>query len=111
MSTDPEITSGNDPNDPDTEGRAVPPYEGRRETADVDGGEQSEKDGAKTAGATGPVEDDDMKATPKEDTARGAEASPSDEQPASESSDTDLDPDMTGPAHTPGIPRGEDSGA
>jgi hypothetical protein len=40
---------------PDTEGRTLPPYEGRRETADVDDQIKSEKEGAKTAGATGPV--------------------------------------------------------
>jgi len=111
MSMNPEITSGNDPNDPDTEGSTLPPYDGRRETADVDGSEESVKDGAKTAGATGLVEDDEMKAPAPEDTERGAVASPADEQPASESTDTDMDPDMTGPAHVEGTPRGEDSGA
>ncbi len=105
------MTTSPNPDDPDTEGSTLPPYDGRRETADVDGPEASEKDGAKTAGAAGPVEDDELKATPREDTDRGAVASPSDEQPASESTDTDLDPDMVGPAHTEGTPRGEDSGA
>ncbi|MCW2804918.1 MAG: hypothetical protein QOF52_3183 [Propionibacteriaceae bacterium] len=51
-------------NDPDTEGSAVPPYEGRRETADVDPPSESYSDDARVAGATGPV------------------ASPADEQPA-----------------------------
>lgn len=114
MSTDPDMTPSEnptDPNNPDTGGRAMPPYEGRRETADIDGPESSEKDGAKTAGATGPVEDDAMKATPKEDTSRGAGASPSDEQPGSESTDTDQDPDMVGPDHYTGTGRGEDEGA
>jgi len=68
--------------DPDTEGRTLPPYEGRRETADVDDQSKSEKQGAKTAGATGPVRDEEMKAPDPADTARGRQASPSDEQPA-----------------------------
>lgn len=105
------MTTSPNPDDPDTEGRTLPPYEGRRETANVDGPEASEKDGAKTAGATGLVEDDELKATPLEDTDRGAVASPSDEQPASESTDTDLDPDMVGPDHYKGTGRGEDEGA
>ena len=103
------MTSGPNYNEnPDTTDKTVPPYEGRRETADVDGKEKSTKDGAKTAGATGPVEDDEFKAPAPSETERGAVASPADEQPASESTDTDLDPDMTGPAHTPGTQRAED---
>lgn len=38
-----------DPNGPegvDTEGKAVPPYEGRRESADVGGRQESSRDGA-----------------------------------------------------------------
>jgi len=55
--------SPGDPGPPDpAEGSAVPPYEGRRETADVDGDEKMERDGATTAGATGPVESDRPKA-------------------------------------------------
>ena len=68
--------------DPDTTGRAVPPYEGRRETADVDPQDHTTKDGAKTAGATGPVQDDQPKAADPDATERGAVASPADEQPA-----------------------------
>jgi len=111
MVMEPEINPGNDPNDPNTEGSTLPPYDDRRETANVEGADQSEKDDAKTAGATSLVEDDALKAAPREDTPGGAVASPSDEQPASESTDTDMDPDMTGPAHVEGTPRGEDSGA
>jgi hypothetical protein len=104
------VTSGPNYNEePDTEGRAVPPYEGRRESADVDGPEESTKDGARTAGATGPVEDAAPKAAEPADTERGEHASPADEQPASESPDLDLDPDMTGPAHEPGTGRAEDA--
>ncbi len=105
------MTTSPNPDDPDTEGRTLPPYEGRRESADVDGNEESTKDGAKVGGATGPVEDDEMKADEPADTERGAVASPADEQPASESEDTDLDPDMVGPDHYKGTGRGEDEGA
>ena len=45
MSTDSYV--GGD--DPDTEGRAVPPYEGRRETADVDPPDQSARTGPRSA--------------------------------------------------------------
>ena len=105
------MTTSPNPDDPDTDGRTLPPYEGRRESADVDGKEESSKDGAKVGGASGLVEDDDMKAPEPADTERGAVASPSDEQPASESTDTDLDPDMVGPDHYKGTGRGEDEGA
>ncbi len=93
--------------EPDTGGRAMPPYEGRRETADIDGEEELRKDGANVGGATGPVLSDKMKSTPKEDSPRGAEASPADEQPASTMPETDLDKDMVGPDHYEGTGRGE----
>jgi hypothetical protein len=102
------MTTSPNADNPDTEGKTVPPYDGRRETADVDGQAESTKDGVKTAGATGPVEDDKPKAPDPEDTERGEHASPTDEQPASESTDTDTDPDMTGPSHEPGTGRAED---
>jgi hypothetical protein len=94
--------------DPDTEGRTVPPYEGRRETADVEDRSESVKDGAKTAGATGPVEDDQMKAPAPAETERGAVASPADEQPADQMPESEDSADGVGPAHIPGTPRGED---
>ena len=94
--------------DPDTEGRTLPPYEGRRETADIDPQDESTKDGAKIAGATGLVEDPEMKAPEPADTERGATGSPADEQPADQMPETeDSDPGV-GPAHVPGTPRGED---
>ncbi len=103
------MTTSPNADDPDTEGKTIPPYDGRRETADIDGSEDSTKDGAKTAGATGPVEDAEPKAPDPADTERGQHASPADEQPAAESTDTDLDPDMTDTAsHTPGTGRAED---
>lgn len=92
----------------DTEGKTVPPYEGRRESADIDGRAESVKDGAKVGGATGPVEDDQMKAPEPASTPGGATGSPSDEHPASEMPETDLDDDMVGPSHQAGTPRAED---
>jgi hypothetical protein len=100
-----------DPNGPegvDTAGKTVPPYEGRRESADIDGPEESVKDGAKVGGATGPVTDEKRKAPEPADTPGGATGSPSDEQSASQLPETDLDDDRVGPAHEPGTPRAED---
>ena len=98
-----------EPDDADTDGRAVPPYEGRRKSADVAGKEKTSKDGARTAGATGPVEDDDMKAPEPGRTRGGATASPADEQAGRP--DDGRPPRRrpgTGPAHHRGTPRGED---
>jgi len=106
------MTSGPNANEePDTTGSTVPPYEGRKESADVEGQDESTKDGAKTAGATSLVEDDEMKAPATADTERGATASPADEQPAQDSGDTAVKGDdlsVTGPAHETGVGRGED---
>lgn len=104
------ITPGDPgPTDPESGDRAIPPYDGRRETADVDGPEKEYKDGANVGGATGPVETDDSLDRPEPaDTPRGAVASPSDEIPAtSATEDTPSDPGV-GPAHYPGTQRGED---
>lgn len=99
-----EVQGGDDRSD-----RALPPYEGRRETADVDGPGEVHQDGANVGGAAGPVESSDMKSAPKEDTPRGAAASPSDEQPAGETSGSTPNPDQgVGPAHTGGTGRAED---
>ena len=89
-----------DPNEPSG---TVPPYEGRRETADVDGADRAYRDGANVGGATGPVEN--AGATP--DTGGGT-GSRADEQPASEMTESRGDDTGTGPAHEPGTPRGED---
>lgn len=102
------MTSSPHPDDPDTEGKTLPPYDGRKESAEVKDKEESTKDGAKTAGATGLVEDDDAKASDPDATERGGEASPADEQPASQSSGTDQGPAAPGPSHEPGTGRAED---
>jgi hypothetical protein len=90
----------------DTTGSAVPPYEGRRESATDD--HDAVRQGAKVGGATGPATDDELSAPDPQDTARGATASPADEQPASQGPETDLDDDRVGPAHHGGTPRAED---
>ena len=56
----------------------------------------------KVGGATGPVEDDEYKAPDPAETPGGNTGSPSDEQPASQMPETDLDDDMVGPAHQSG---------
>jgi hypothetical protein len=89
-------------------GSAVPPYEGRRATADVGDEDEAYRDGAKVGGATHPVEDSEFSAPDPQDTTGGPTGLPADEQPASETSETDLDDDRTGPAHEPGTPRAED---
>jgi hypothetical protein len=92
--------------------RPMPPYEGRRETADVDDPEKLRKDGANVGGATGPVESDEMKAPEPDDTPRGEHASPADEQPAAHSpGDAPAEDEGVGPAHHPGTPKGEKGGA
>lgn len=104
MSTDSHV--GGDA--PDTEGAAVPPYEGRRESADVDPQEESTKDDARVGGATSLVEDPEMKAPEPADTERGATGSPADEHPAEQMPESETSDPGVGPAHVPGTSRGED---
>jgi hypothetical protein len=102
--------SPGEPGPTDFEGKTAPPYEGRRETADVDGEEKLRRDGANVGGATGPVESDEQKAAEPEDTPRGAVASPADEQRAEDSPSGKSEEATVGPAHHPGTTRGEDVG-
>jgi hypothetical protein len=85
---------------------AVPPYEGRKESADS--GESTENAGASTGGATAPTTDPDYKSPAPNQTAGGATASPASEQPASQMPETDRDDDAVGPAHAAGTGRAED---
>jgi hypothetical protein len=94
--------------DPDTSGRAVPPYEGRRESADVDPAEESTKDDAKVAGATGPVEDAQPKAADFIAPQESAVASPADEQPADEMPESEESDPGVDASHVAGTSRGED---
>ena len=101
--------SPGEPGPTDFEGKAVPPYEGRRETADVDSEqEQLHRDGANVGGATGPAESDERKAPEPGDTPRGAVASPADEQPAERTASGDEGEASVGPAHYAGTTRGEE---
>jgi hypothetical protein len=92
------------------DGSTVPPYEGRREAADMDSGATAYRDGANVGGATGPVEDEKFTAADPGDTSGGATGSPADEQPASLAPETELDDDRVGPSHEAGTPRAEDEG-
>jgi hypothetical protein len=84
---------------------AVPPYEGRKTSAEPEGAD--DKGGARTGGATGPKVDSDYKSAAPGQTAGGATASPAEEQPASRTSETDRDDDAVGPAHVSGTGRAE----
>jgi hypothetical protein len=73
----------------------------------VDGPEESTKDGARTGGATGPVQTDTDEVADPAATERGEHASPADEQPA-EGEEASGPGGTTGPAHEPGTGRAED---
>src|SRR3954463_5881119 len=66
----------------DFEGKAVPPYEGRRESADVDDEEKRRRDGANVGGATGPVERDRREGPRRPGRGRRAEGPPPRRPPA-----------------------------
>jgi len=102
--------SPGDPGPTDLEGRTVPPYEGRRKAADVDGEEKTRRDGAEVGGATGPAESASRRAPDPEATPRGGVASPADELPAEDAPDGGSEEATVGPAHVPGTTRGEDVG-
>jgi hypothetical protein len=86
-------------------GGPVPPYEGRRESADIDEG-GTHRDGARVGGATGPrttdQPPDDPAATPG-----GRTGSPAGGDDRTEVADYDPDPGV-GPAHQEGVRRAED---
>jgi hypothetical protein len=102
--------SPGEPGPTDFEDKTVPPYEGRRQTADIDGEENVHRDGADVGGATGPAESDERRAPEPSATPRGAVASPAAEQPAAETPDGESEEATVGPAHHAGTPRGEDVG-
>ncbi|MEW2545336.1 hypothetical protein AB0910_06065 [Streptomyces sp. NPDC047002] len=92
----------------DTRGKAVPPYEGRRKSADVESGAERSGSTPRRGGATGPVEDGSMKAPDPRRTPGGATGSPADEQPARRRRDgSEPDDEGTGPSHQPGVGRAE----
>jgi hypothetical protein len=85
---------------------AVPPYEGRQTSAKPEGGRERDE-GARTGGATKPVSDADYKSPSPDATPGGATASPAEEQPASQTAESDRDDDGVGPAHVSGVGKGE----
>ena len=92
-------------------GGVVPPYEGRKETAEPDQEGGSMRDGVRVGGATGPVDDDEFKAPSPGDSAEERTASPADEQPAAEMPDgSSTEQGVDAPAHEPGTPKGERGG-
>jgi hypothetical protein len=104
----PDNTGGEKTEQPPTDAKpAVPPYEGRQTTAKPEG-DQTESQGARTGGAVKPTPDSSYKSPSPQETPGGATASPADEQPASQTSETDRDDDMVGPAHVSGVGEGED---
>lgn len=92
----------------DTGGSVVPPYDGRRESADIDE-ESTHQDGANVGGATGPRTSEGYSSASPSDTPGGRTASPSDEMPATENTgDNDRPSDPgTGPDHYAGTGSGE----
>ena len=84
---------------PQDTGSAVPPYEGRRQGADVGT--------AGSSGATSPEADAGYKSASPSETPGGRSQSPADQQPAADMPETDRDDDRVGPAHVAGTRRGE----
>ncbi len=93
---------------PEDSPAAVPPYEGRKDSADSD--DRTAKEGARTGGAAAPTTTDDrMKSPEPSQTERGATASPSDEQPADQMPETEGSEGSTSDAsHDAGTGRAED---
>ena len=80
----------------------IPPYEGRKTSAEA--GDTTEKGGARVGGATAPTTD----SASKGDTATGSTTSPAQEQPAASGGGSGSDTGTDAPAHTPGTGRAED---
>jgi hypothetical protein len=92
---------------PQDTGRAIPPYDGRKESGAVPPASAEGTGGANVGGARGPITDSDYKSASPSDTPGGRSKSPADEQPASQMPESDRDDDRVGPAHVPGAGRGE----
>jgi hypothetical protein len=92
---------------PQDTGRAIPPYDGRKESGAVASASAQGTGGANVGGARGPVTDADYKSPSPSDTPGGRTKSPADEQPAPRMPESDRDDDRVGPAHVPGAGRGE----
>jgi hypothetical protein len=61
------MTTSPNADDPDTEGKTLPPYDGRKEQADIGDADESTPDGAETGGATRPVQEDGADASNPKD--------------------------------------------
>jgi hypothetical protein len=85
---------------------AIPPYEGRKTSADS--GDSTRQAGADTGGAAAPTTDPDYKSPAPDETPGGATTSPASEQPASQMPETDRDDDAVGATHATGTGRAED---
>lgn len=93
-------------------GGLVPPYDGRKESAEPDQEGGTMRDGVRVGGATGPVDDDSLKAPDPSSTPGGRTASPGDEQPAAEMPDgTSAEQGVELGSHVPGTPKAERGGA
>lgn len=93
-------------------GGLVPPYDGRKKSAEPDQEGGSMRDGVRVGGATGPVVDDEPKAADPSDTPGGRTSSPADEQPADDLPDgTSTEQGTDAPSHVAGTPKGERGGA
>jgi hypothetical protein len=95
---------------PQDTGRAIPPYDGRKESSAVPPASTEGAGGANVGGGRGPVTDSGYKSPSPSDTPGGRSKSPADEQPASQMPESDRDDDRVGPAHVPGVGRGESKG-
>ncbi len=91
---------------------AVPPYEGRKTSAEPTQEGGTERDGVRVGGASGPVADDEPKAPSPSETPGGRTASPGDEQPAADMPETAPDDEGVDiSAHAPGAATGESGGS
>lgn len=101
----PSLSTGGDQ---DVAGSAVPPYDGRQDSAPVDQqGHDAHEDGARVGGAAHPTTSDTSGGTP--DVMGSGGVTPADEMPAGETpgDEPQLD-EGVGPAHYGGTTRGED---
>jgi hypothetical protein len=106
-----DIYSGTGELPPQDTGRAIPPYEGRKESGAVQSAGAAEGAGnATVGGARGPVADSDYKSPSPSETPGGRSKSPADEQPAAQMPESDRGDDRVGPGHVPGTGRGESKG-
>lgn len=101
------MTTSPNPDDPDTEGKTVPPYDGRKEFAKVGGPEETTQDGAHTGGAGRPTESDSAVDDPTQ-TERSQHASRADEHAAQGDGEATDPGGTSGPAREPGAGRAEE---